>query len=107
MDLVVAVYTVTDTFPENEKYGLTSQMRRCAVSIPSNIAEGSKRGTEKDFLKYIYIAYGSGAELETQMILSKRLFPTQNSSAAADNLLDEVMRMLNKLTQTLKAEAKN
>lgn len=107
MDLVVAVYTVTDTFPENEKYGLTSQMRRCAVSIPSNIAEGSRRGTEKDFLKYIYIAYGSGAELETQMILSKRLFPTQNSSAAADNLLDEVMRMLNKLTQTLKAEAKN
>ena len=67
MDLVVAIYGLTKKFPKEEIYGLTSQMRRASVSIPSNIAEGRFRGTRKDYLQFLRIAYSSGAELETQM----------------------------------------
>lgn len=65
MDLAVQIYQLTEQFPDSEKYGLTSQMRRCAVSIPSNIAEGSRRESEKEFHKFILISFGSGAEIET------------------------------------------
>jgi four helix bundle protein len=64
------VYTLTATFPEVERYGLQQQMRRSAVSIPSNIAEGSARGSAKDFRRFLYIASGSAAELETQLVLA-------------------------------------
>jgi four helix bundle protein len=63
MDLVTAVYLLTENFPKTEQFGLTSQMRRCAVSIPSNIAEGSKRSTKADFKNFLVFALGSGAEL--------------------------------------------
>jgi len=67
MDLVIEIYSLTKCFPKEEVYGLASQMKRAAISIPSNIAEGSKRSSRKDFCHFIYNAYGSGAELETQI----------------------------------------
>jgi four helix bundle protein len=73
MDLTEKVYLLTDSFPKSEIYGLTSQMRRCAVSIPSNLAEGHGRASGKEFLQFIAVAYGSICELETQILLSHRL----------------------------------
>jgi four helix bundle protein len=103
MDLVVLVYKLTEKFPKEEIYGLTSQMRRSAVSIPSNIAEGSRRSSRKDFRNFLLNAYGSGAELETQIKISKRLHFCKNEDyLKIESLLSEVMRILNKLTNNLK-----
>jgi four helix bundle protein len=98
----IHLYTVTKTFPKEEVYGLTSQIRRAALSIPSNIAEGSRRSTEKDFRSFLYIAYGSGAELEVQILFSKDL--GYIAKETCDSLLvelSEIMRMLNALIQKL------
>ena len=73
IDLVDAVYRMSKTFPPEELYGLVSQMRRAAVSIPSNIAEGAARASKKEFTQFLYMALGSVTELETQTIISKRL----------------------------------
>jgi four helix bundle protein len=73
MQLVKDVYAVTTSFPKEESYGLTSQIRRAAVSIPSNIAEGAARTGTKEFLRFLSIARGSLSELETQIILAKEL----------------------------------
>jgi four helix bundle protein len=79
-------------------YGLVSQMRRSAVSIPSNIAEGRRRSTEKDFRSFLIIAYSSGAELETQLEISKQLpFGLTLDYSRVDSLLLEVMKMLNRM----------
>ena len=102
MDLVVRIYALTESFPKEEIYGLTSQMRRAAISIPSNIAEGRRRGSRKDYRQFLIIAYGSGAELETQIEIAKRLPFGQNLNYnQVDSLLSEVMRMLNKMTYEL------
>lgn len=103
MNLVTAIYELTSQFPKEEVFGLTSQMRRAAVSISSNIAEGSRRGSRKDFRNFLLMAYGSGAELETQVKISKRLaYGELKNYGPVDVLLDEVMRMLNKFTYELK-----
>lgn len=73
MDLVEEVYKLTDKMPQSELYGLTSQIRRSAVSIPSNIAEGAARNHDKELLQFLYVALGSAAELETQLLLAERL----------------------------------
>lgn len=73
MNLVVQVYQITRLFPDSEKFGLTSQMRRSAVSIPSNVAEGAARKGDKELLQFLYIAIGSLAELETQYLIAVRL----------------------------------
>ena len=73
MDLVVMVYEATKTFPISEQYGLTNQIRRAAVSIPSNIAEGAARNSSKEFIQFLHISLGSIAELETQMLIAERL----------------------------------
>lgn len=102
MDLVVAIYQLTEQLPKNEMYGLTSQMRRSAVSIPSNIAEGSLRGTRKDYRHFIAIAFGSGGELETQIELVNRLpFGRNLNYSKVKDLLEEVMKMLNSLNNRL------
>ena len=93
IELVKEVYRRTSQLPKEELYGLSSQMRRCAVSIPSNIAEGKKRKTRKDFIQFLRIADGSAAELETQMILIKDLYPAIDCSTA-NSLLEEVQKML-------------
>ncbi len=103
IDLVVLIYKFTDTFPEGEKFGLTSQMRRAVISIPSNIAEGKYRGTQKDFRHFITLAFGSGGELETQLEIAKRLhLGTKDELDQIDELLLQVMKMLNKLMASLK-----
>ncbi|GLI54140.1 MULTISPECIES: four helix bundle protein [Thermodesulfovibrio] len=73
IEIVTTVYELTKTFPDFEKYGLTSQMQRAAVSIPSNIAEGAARNSKKEFIQFIYVALGSLSELETLLIISKKL----------------------------------
>jgi len=80
VDLSVSVYKTTETFPKREWYGLAHQMRRAAVSIPSNIAEGSARTSEKEFLHYLAIAQGSASEVSTQLLIAKRLGYVDNES---------------------------
>lgn len=100
MDLTVVIYELTEQFPPEERYNLISQMRRSAVSIPSNIAEGRYRGTMKDYRQFLRIAFSSGAELETQIELSKRLSKMKGLNfVQADELLLEVMKMLNTMVR--------
>ena len=102
MNLVVEIYAITEKFPQQELYVLTSQMRRAAVSIPSNIAEGRRRGTRKDYRQFLLIAYGSGSEFETQIEIAKRLSLGKSVDfSQADLQLDEVMRMLNVMVHKL------
>lgn len=103
MDLVTAVYGFTEAFPSSEKYGLANQMQRAAVAIPSNIAEGQKRGHAKEFIQFLYISYGSGAELETQIEICRRLPKLKDLDyTQAEALLQEVMKMLNGLISSLR-----
>ena len=105
MELVVEIYNLTEQFPNTERYGLTNQMRRAAVAIPSNIAEEQKRGHSKEFLQFLYVSYSSGAELETQIEICKRLHKLSDLDyTKAENLLKEVMKMLNKLISSLKTK---
>ena len=102
MELVKLVYELTSKFPKEELYGLTGQMRRSAVSIPSNIAEGQGRNSTKDFIRFLAIAYGSLMELETQILISDML--EYVTKAETNLLLDksaEVGRLLNGLTNSL------
>jgi four helix bundle protein len=102
MELVVAVYKLAGDYPKEETYGLTSQTKRSVVSISSNIAEGRYRGSRKDFANFLRIAYASGAELETQIEIAKRLFENNKLNfSEVDKLLEEVMKMLNKMINTL------
>jgi four helix bundle protein len=102
--LVLEIYSLTKIFPNSEIYGLSSQMRRAAVSIPSNIAEGYCRGSRKEYSQFINIAFASGAELETQILLAKALnFIGNKELTGVGLLLVEVMKMLNVLLKKLKA----
>ena len=103
MELVVEIYKLTDLFPKSEAYGLTAQMRRSVISIPSNIAEGRLRGHRKEFHQFLLIAYGSGGELETQISIAKKIQFIENTDALkAESLLNEVMRMLNSMIAKLR-----
>lgn len=97
--LAQKVYLLTSELPENEKFGLSNQTRRCSVSIPSNIAEGAKRSTDKDFRNFINIASGSAAELETQLLLINNIFKIQNTEI--NELLTEIQKMLESLIKKL------
>src|SRR5210317_1293844 len=93
IELVVDIYKSTNTFPKEEMYGLTSQIKRSAISIPSNIAEGSGRGSDKDFNRFLDIALGSSFELETQLIITKELeFLSQEDFSKISTSLDEEQR---------------
>ena len=106
--LAIAVYELTEQFPKSEIYGITSQMRRCSISIPSNIAEGRRRESRKDFCQFVRIAYGSGAELETQIEIVKELSLGKNIDfKKVDGLLQEVMKMLNTMSSSLQANSNN
>ena len=100
IDLVIEVYKTTNGYPKSELFGLVSQMRRALISIPSNIAEGKGRGTKKDYRCFLIKAFSSGSELETQIIISKKIFLNLNF-VKVDSLLDEVMRMLNVMIKKL------
>lgn len=101
-ELVKKIYQVTSRFPQSEIYGLTSQVRRCVVSIPSNIAEGYARGHKQEYIQFLRTAFASGAELETQLLLAKDLaFINLEEFTTLNDLLTEVMKMLNKLISKL------
>ncbi|MEA1957998.1 MAG: four helix bundle protein [Euryarchaeota archaeon] len=95
IELVEIVYKITSSFPEEEKYGLSAQMRRAAVSIPSNIAEGHLRKTAKDFKQFLSIARGSCAELETQIIIAHKLgFIYGDNFDNLSSKIEELSKML-------------
>ncbi len=93
IEMVKELYKVTEQFPKSELYGLVSQMRRAGVSIPSNIAEGYKRKNIREYIQFLSIADASAAELETQIIISKDLYP-QIVFQKSESLLEEVQKML-------------
>jgi four helix bundle protein len=108
MDLAECVYKFTDSFPKSELYGLTSQMRRSAISIPSNLAEGHARDSTKEFIHFIAIAMGSICELETQILLSHRsnyIDKTDLESTSA--LLTGTRKTILGLQKALKAKLVN
>lgn len=95
MDFVTKLYKTTAVFPKEEMYGLSSQMRRAAVSIPSNIAEGAARKSNKEFIQFLHIALGSTVEIETQLIVSKNLkFIDEELFVILDKERNEIGRML-------------
>lgn len=96
--LAISIYKVTEDFPKNEIYGLTSQIRRAAVSVPSNVAEGFRRNSDKEKLQFLHIAFGSGAELETQIEISKDLnYLDKDKYSKIFGELEEIMKMLNSI----------
>lgn len=95
MNLVKEIYLITQDLPSEEKYGLISQIRRCAVSIPSNIAEGAGRNNVKEFIQFLGIASGSSYELETQLILLFELkFKTEDEISPLTKELSEIQKMI-------------
>ena len=105
MDLCVQIYSVTSNFPQHEMYSLTSQIRRCAFSIPSNIAELLGRSTTKDTLNFLSISKGSLYELETQLIIATRInyLSTENHNNI-NQLLIECKKLINGLTKYLRTK---
>ncbi|MDR6300831.1 four helix bundle protein [Mesonia maritima] len=102
IDLVTATYKKSQEFPNEELYGLTSQIRRSAVSIPSNIAEGCGRKTNKDFANFLGISLGSAFELETQLIIAKNLnFMNLDDFKILENEIRHIQNMIIKLQSTL------
>jgi four helix bundle protein len=102
IELAKVIYTLTAQFPGEEKFGLVSQMRRAAVSIPSNIAEGQARRTTGEFIQFISHAEGSVAELNTQLILATELhFCSNDAAQPASELMEHLRRMLNGLRRKL------
>ena len=102
MNLAEKIYGLTKFMPKEEVYGLTAQMRRAAVSIPSNIAEGQQRASTKEFLRFLSIARGSNAELQTQLVLACRLGYFQSEQIRETmNLTKEVSKMINALMISL------
>ena len=103
MDFVVDVYRITSDFPKSEEYGLTSQLRRASVSIPSNLAEGAARKGNKEFRQFLNIAQGSISELDTQLELAWRLeYINKQNCLNLINRLTEISKMLYGLAKTLK-----
>ena len=104
IELTEKIYCLTADFPKEELYGLTSQMRRSAVSIPSNIAEGSSRAGSKELLQFLSIARGSAAELETQIIIAGRLGYIEDASESLATLAT-TQKMLNALIRSLRGNS--
>ena len=100
MELADIVFHLTKEFPREELYGLASQMRRAAVSIPSNIAEGSRRSSKKDYAQFLRIACGSAVELETQLLLANKWYPGA-SNANASSLVVEIEKMLSSMLRKI------
>ncbi len=96
IDLVKEIYNLTWSFPKTEIYWLADQIKRCSISIPSNIAEWANRNTKKEFVNFLYISRGSLAELETQLIIAKSLkFLNEDSLKKIDSQIQEIWKMLN------------
>jgi four helix bundle protein len=102
IELVKGIYKITEKFPYYELYGLTSQMRRCAVSVPSNASEGFRRKHPKEFKQFLNIALGSLAELETQIVIARELgYLVNDDETYTLNLIDHINRMITNLRKKL------
>lgn len=101
MDFVMEMYKITNKFPSSELYGLTSQIRRASISIPSNIAEGAGRKNTKEFIQFLYFSLGSASEIETQIEIASRLGYIEDSKEYLDHL-DSIRKMLSDLMYALK-----
>lgn len=102
IDLAVEVYRITEKLPKEERYGLISQINRCVVSIPSNIAEGAGRNTNKDFDNFLGISLGSSFELDTQLVISNRLgYVSSDDFEKIESELEHIQNMIAKLKQSL------
>jgi len=105
VDFVVAVYTATNEFPSDERFGLTSQIRRAAVSVPANIAEGAARKTAKEFLQFLSIAQGSSSEVETELLIALKLgFLTKENYEELMQEIESIGRMLIGLSNHVKGQ---
>ncbi len=103
IEFVTKIYKTTKSFPSDEKFGLTNQLRRASVSIPSNIAEGATRKGKVEFKYFLYIALASAAEIETQLIIAHNLeFFNNNDYKALVNELNSISKMIQGLLKTLK-----
>jgi four helix bundle protein len=102
VEFVTQIYKITRLFPKEELYGITNQIRRAAVSIPSNIAEGAARNYDKEFIQFLYIALASGSEVETQLIISKNLnYINENQFNDLSSRLTVIQKMLQGLIRSL------
>ena len=107
MELVCEVYEVTRSFPDTERYGLTSQMRRCAISIPSNIAEGWSRNSARSFISYLNIASGSMSELLTQLEIARRInYISAKRMQALEHRGIQISKMLYMLIKKIESRLK-
>ncbi len=104
MELAEKLYHITSIFPREEQYGLVSQIRRSAISVPSNIAEGAARGSYKEFIQFLYVAMGSLSEIETQILLSIKLKLIEEGTVLED--IEAIRRMLLGLIKFLKNKKK-
>lgn len=108
VDFVVLIYKATELFPKEEKFGLTSQIRRAAVSVPANIAEGAARTSIKEFMQFVSIAQGSASELDTEILIAHRLgYFTEAQHTRLRQDLDTIGRMLTGLSHHLKTKHQN
>jgi four helix bundle protein len=106
MDLVTEVYRITESFPKDERYSLTDQVRRAAISIPSNIAEGAARKTRNEFIHYLHVARGSLSELDTQLELAKRLAYLREADwQLLDTQTERIDKMLHGLLRQQKSSS--
>ncbi|WP_415407172.1 four helix bundle protein [Sulfurovum sp. CS9] len=106
IQLVKQIYKITQIFPKHEIYGLTNQIRRAAVSVPSNIAEGAGRNSDKEFIQFLHISLGSLAEVETQLIISMEIGYVNNINTPV-NEINNIQKMLNGLIKHIKNRQKN
>ena len=102
MTLVEMVYKLTEAFPEKERYGLISQLRRAAVSVPSNIAEGAARGSDAEFIRFLHIARGSLSEIETQLLIAQRLKYT-SVDQSLERSIEQIFKKMGALLNHLKS----
>lgn len=103
MDVAVGIYGLIRSFPVEERFSLADQMRRCAVSIPSNIAEGAARASKREFVQYLYIALGSASELDTQIQIAQRVGYIEDVTVHREAIL-VVKKMINALITSLQGQ---
>jgi four helix bundle protein len=107
-ELTVLIYNLTNNFPKNEVFGLTSQIKRSSLSVVSNIAEGSSRLTTKEFVRFLSMAYGSTVELHTQILLANKLkYISEQDLVRVEDILIQIRKMINALIRVLATKHKN